>query len=241
MTLNFPYVCYRLKPCQLDVLQVANRGSHSSPDELHELSAGSKLLSPTIYIHDINLVMSLMSDTLFPHDDNVVFAESSYFLRFEQAATLPSPEDVRTRSREANPGLDRVSRPPPAIYPERSLVVKFGSEVTIAEGQCLVAIRKLLSPRVPVPEVFGWRRDGIQTFIYLEWIHGDSLEKSWATLTEEQRLSICHQLRYMVDTWRNLKQDSSQPFIGTATATLQNDLSNHSRARWWTASLGYRF
>ena len=68
------------------------------------------------------------------------------------------------------------------------LIVKFGFEVSIAEGQCLWALRRLLRDHVPVPEVYGWRQDGEQVFIYMELVAGVTLEERWESLSSEERV-----------------------------------------------------
>jgi aminoglycoside phosphotransferase (APT) family kinase protein len=92
--------------------------------------------------------------------------------------------------------------------------VKYGTEVTLAEGQCLLFIRNTLSEVVPVPEVYGWCKDDDQVFIYMELVDGMTLEKSWDTMTEGEKTSAGQQLHDMVDALRGLKQDSWPPFIG---------------------------
>lgn len=97
------------------------------------------------------------------------------------------------------------------------LLVKYGTEVTIAEAQCLLFIRRELSQTVPVPEVFGWCKNNNQVFIYMELVDGITLERSWETMVEGDRLAICQQLRHMIDAWRSLKNGYAPPFIGELT------------------------
>jgi len=94
------------------------------------------------------------------------------------------------------------------------LLVKYGTEVTIDEGQCLLFVRRALSQTVRVPEVYKWCRDDGQVFIYMELINGVTLDKSWEKLIEDDRLAICQQLRHVIDAWRSLKRDSTSAFIG---------------------------
>jgi hypothetical protein len=57
------------------------------------------------------------------------------------------------------------------------LLVNWGREITIAEGQRLWAMRKTLGEQVPGPEVYGWCRDGEDVFIYQKLIEGQTLER----------------------------------------------------------------
>jgi len=148
------------------------------------------------------------------HDKDVLFHDSFSFQRLNTFAYLPSPTEVReVASRSANRGAKLRTRPPPVCFPSLGLLVKYGTEITSAEGQCLLFLRKKL-PTVPVPKVFGWCEDDDQVFIYMELMEGITLEKSWDTLPEDDRLALCQQLRGMIDSWRRLSCDLTPPYIG---------------------------
>lgn len=93
-------------------------------------------------------------------------------------------------------------------------IVKFGLEITIAEGQCLWAMKHLLEEKVPVPEVYGWCKDGKDVFIYMELVDGVTLEDRWDSLSTEERIEICKQLDGMMKSLRLLEQDPDDKFIG---------------------------
>jgi hypothetical protein len=151
----------------------------------------------------------------FPFDENVVFRESSFFKKSNAPLSLPTPTEVReVASYSENPRARLITRPPPVTFPNVGLLVKYGTEVTLAEGQCLLFIRNNLSEVVPVPEVYGWCKDGDQAFIYMELVNGMTLETSWDTMIEGEKTAVCQQLHDMVDALRGLKQDSWPPFIG---------------------------
>jgi hypothetical protein len=149
-----------------------------------------------------------------PYDDEVDFRDSSFFQKHD-LTSLPTPNAVReVASRSKDPRTKRRNRPPPVYFPSLGLCVKYGTEVTIAEGQCLLFVRSKLSQHVPVPEVYKWCKDDGQVFIYMELMDGVTLEKSWESFNEENRLAVCEQLRCMVDAWRSLGCDSDSAFIG---------------------------
>jgi hypothetical protein len=149
----------------------------------------------------------------FPFDENVVFRESSFFKKPNAPLSLPTPTEVKeVASHSENPRAKLVTRPPPVTFPNLGLLVKYGTEVALAEGQCLLFIRNTLSEVVPVPEVYGWCKDDDQVFIYMELVDGMTLEKSWDTMIEGEKTSVCQQLHDMVHALRGVKQDSS--FIG---------------------------
>jgi len=154
------------------------------------------------------------------HDKDVLFHDSFSFQRLNTFAYLPSPTEVReVASRSANRGAKLRTRPPPVCFPSLGLLVKYGTEITSAEGQCLLFLRKKL-PTVPVPKVFGWCEDDDQVFIYMELMEGITLEKSWDTLPEDDRLALCQQLRGMIDSWRRLSCDLTPPYIGESILAI---------------------
>jgi predicted Ser/Thr protein kinase len=73
---------------------------------------------------------------------------------------------------------------------------------------------------VPVPEVYGWSENGCQVFIYMALIEGDTLEQRWAGMKEDERLSVCAELRRMSKKWRVLQHDQVELCIGTSSASL---------------------
>ena len=94
------------------------------------------------------------------------------------------------------------------------LIVKFGLHVTVEEALCTWAIRRVLLHDVPVPEVYGWRVDGSEVFIYMELIRGVKLNERWDTLSDHDRSSVCDQLRKIIKSFRRLEQDPEDVFIG---------------------------
>jgi hypothetical protein len=183
--------------------------------EIHEQKSPSSKLS--------SIIDEEVRHRPFLYDENVVFRDSSFFKKPNAPPSLPSPTDVReVASRSTDPSSTNRGRPPPVSFPELGLLVKYGTEITIAEGQCMLLIRDTLSEVVPVPEVYGWCRDNGQVFIYMELVDGITLEKSWETMAESERKFVCQQLRDMVDAWRGLKQESSSPpFIGKSILVIQ--------------------
>lgn len=91
--------------------------------------------------------------------------------------------------------------------------------------QCLWAVGKHLRGRVPVPEVYGWRRDGNDVFIYMELVQGQTLAQRWESLTDTERVYVCNQLRSMVQSLRTLNQDRCRQFIGSFGGGSTTDVS----------------
>lgn len=153
-----------------------------------------------------------------PPAEFATFHESSFFSRNGPGAELPSPADVRARgATQDSQWRYNTFASRPVRYEELGLIVKLGSayRVTVAEAQCLWALRRAL-PGVPVPEIYGWRHDEGQVFIYMELVpHSVTLEQRWDTLDRAARRDICEQLRLLVQELRTLRHAPGEPlFLG---------------------------
>jgi hypothetical protein len=90
----------------------------------------------------------------------------------------------------------------------------------ISEAQTLYAIRHVLNGAVPGPEVYGWKTQGDEKFVYMEYIPGQSLESAWSTLEHDDRLMICRELRTICGNLRRLEQGPSDNFVGKLVLIL---------------------
>lgn len=133
-----------------------------------------------------------------------------------QRQCLPTTPDDDRRQDVTSFGQ---GRPLPIIFPALNLIVKHGLSITVAEGQCVWAIRHLL-PNVPILEVCGWCRDQGETFIYMQLVDGITLEDAWPDMVVEEKYEICVQLHNIWGELRQLKKDSSYPFIGKNSHVL---------------------
>ncbi|KAK4139426.1 uncharacterized protein C8A04DRAFT_15890 [Dichotomopilus funicola] len=97
--------------------------------------------------------------------------------------------------------------------------------VSAAEGKAMMFVRRIQDGMamdveeeesvVPVPEVFGWRRDAEtgERFVYMDMPEGDLLEERWAGMSEVEREVVATQLKGIVAEWRRLKLGGSG-FVG---------------------------
>ena len=119
--------------------------------------------------------------------------------------TLPSPFEVRRQFELQGGDLTQTFRPKPVCFPDEALLVKWGSDVTIAEGQCLWFLKENLPDLVPVPRIYGWRQEANHTYLYMEMIEADTLADRWESLAQHERTLICEQLRSIISAYRRVK------------------------------------
>ncbi|PMD33308.1 phosphotransferase enzyme family protein [Hyaloscypha variabilis F] len=146
------------------------------------------------------------------------FLDSSFFQSTRPSQRLPTPAEVRALSEVKN------SRPPPVIIEHLNLLVKFGPRVNVAEAQCLWLIRTILGDEVPVPEVYGWRVDGLEVFIYMQLVRGVTLKSRWEHLNALEKTSVCGQLCRMITSLRQIKQEPPDQFIGSVNCQAPQDI-----------------
>ena len=147
-----------------------------------------------------------------PFEENIILKDSSFFKREEYIA-LPLPSDVRAAA-DVKDHRYGTSRAQITHFPSLHLTVKWGPEVSIAEGQCLWAIRRQLAGAVPVPELYGWCREGNTVYIYMEMVAGVTMEERWDRLSPGERSQVCEHLREIVQALGSLEQDPDDKFIG---------------------------
>lgn len=164
-----------------------------------------------------------LTPSMIPNSPNFDVKDSSFFRQWRE---LPSPEVVKARAKHqhlAGVGPDPRKvysvamphvRPLPVVFEDMGLFIKWGSSVNISEALSLLALGRFLDGRVPVPEVYGWRTDGDEIFIYMEYIGGQTLEQAWDIMEPSERVTICHELRTIYDNLRRLQQDPSDTFVG---------------------------
>lgn len=140
----------------------------------------------------------------FPCGRSEMFEDSSFFRREDPRPKLPSPDEVRQKYYESSRSQGIPSRPPPVRFPDLNLLVKFGREITIAEGQCLWALQHTLKDKLPTPEIYGWCQDDKETFLYMQLVRGDTLEQRWPHLSNAEKSACCEQLKPMVEALRCL-------------------------------------
>ncbi|KAI7202818.1 hypothetical protein KC316_g1639, partial [Hortaea werneckii] len=155
--------------------------------------------------------------------------------------TLPTPCEVRVQAvhQQAIPiGQNPADafRPAPVCFLQDDLLVKWGADVTIAEGQCLWFFNQHLDNKVSVPRIYGWTQDQGQTFLYMQLILGDPLSNRWDNLSSDEKLSISEQLKPMVATWQSLRRPdrtaSDQPVLSQLGGQALRDIMFYDGANY---------
>lgn len=163
-----------------------------------------------------------------PNESDIEFRDTDYFKSWK---ALPTPSEVRAQALyQHKAGIVTDSRrtyfpegphsdPPPVLFRERNLWVKWGLGVRLSEAQSLYIVRKFLPDGFPAPEIYGWRKDGEDVFLYCELLQGQTLQQKWYTMGEDARISVTCELRVAVENLRRLQQDSQEQFVGRLVGT----------------------
>jgi hypothetical protein len=78
---------------------------------------------------------------------------------------------------------------------------------------------------VPVPEIYGWRIDGREVFLYMQLIRGATLKQRWDYLSIAERTSVCGQFCGIISTPRQIKQhplDRKGSLVRSCPVVIQN-------------------
>lgn len=140
----------------------------------------------------------------------MAFLDSTWFKTHGLKYSLPSPDQVRARCPRSGPAYSR----PIARFDEFDLAVKFGDRVTTSEALCLRMVKRLLPTQVPVPEVYGWKVEQGQVFLYMQLIRGPTLLERWGSMHYQDRQSVCSHLRQILQSLRTIPQNPSKTFVG---------------------------
>ncbi|KAJ3545500.1 hypothetical protein NMY22_g2407 [Coprinellus aureogranulatus] len=174
-------------------------------------------------------------DPIFIDPTAIPVGSTVYFDNWKSKTPLPRPSEVESGSFEAHSYLlkdghynGRFSQRV-RYYPDLGLVVKYGRRTTIAEGQALWMIRKYC-PEVPVPDVYGWIKEGEETFIYLSYIEGVTLQSRLQEFSDDELDQVVRDLKTFANSWRRLRLPEGEEFIGSP------DRGPMREQLWWNAS-----
>ncbi|KAK7949765.1 phosphotransferase enzyme family protein-like protein, partial [Apiospora saccharicola] len=123
-----------------------------------------------------------------PSGSSVTFKNTSYFSRNGQNVDFPTPSRILAESAIQAPSFQDCEERPPVYFKELGLVVNaFGPW-------------KQVVPHVPVPEVYGWTQDTKYTYLFIEFVHGVTLEKIWDSLPHCVPFSKSQTIAFQVGT-----------------------------------------
>lgn len=153
-------------------------------------------------------------DTI-PHQDSMILLSSSFFRNNPKGATLPSPQEVRSAHQKSLKGKTLHPEAPHIVrYPTLRLCVKYSQRVRLNEIQALCFLNRYLGNSFAAPEVYGWQKDGADTFLYMELIKGEPLDEVWHALPETNRQAICKELHAAKAQLDTLRQAHGHSFLG---------------------------
>ena len=109
----------------------------------------------------------------------------------QQQRSVPQLKSEPSTRRQAISTQHPFYRPSPVVIPSLGLFVKYGANVILAEIGTQRMVYQRLHGRMPIPEVFGWTEDGEQRFIYMALIEGDTLQRRWGGMAEEETGCLC--------------------------------------------------
>jgi hypothetical protein len=110
------------------------RGEYSSHQSLTIITSPSILANRDPSSHQGLTI----SPSILPSGDNVIFSKSSFFKHHGAHATLPTPSAVREEAAKPKSLPRRWANKPWAIpFFSMNLLVKYGTTLSIAEGQCM--------------------------------------------------------------------------------------------------------
>jgi len=160
---------------------------------------------------------------------------TTFFSNWPHAKPLPTPAQIRSSTfdstfqilhhRKHGSYAQRVLH-----IPDLGLVIKHGPRTTIAEGQTLWAVGKYC-PQVRVPMVYGWSQDGDETFIYLSYIDGVSLDSRLNTLSDTELKDIAFHVAPMIASIRHLRQPRQDTFVGELRCLMPDIHTSHIRTQ----------
>jgi hypothetical protein len=154
--------------------------------------------------------------------------------------SAPTPEEItRTEERIFMLGSVIIGKLSP------TMVVKYGTGASVAEAMAMVHVAKHTS--IPIPKVYACYRYGpidrdlgdygslYDTYMFMDFIPGQSLDKVWDTLDDITKTQITNELKEYLKELRSLQGDG---YIGTLGKGPCSDwILETSSYRGWNLSL----
>jgi hypothetical protein len=132
---------------------------------------------------------------------------------------FPSPKDVRYAHQKSMQGQKALDPQAPHIvrYPSLGLCVKYSQRVRLNGARALCLLNRHLGKSFAAPEIYGWQKDGADTFIYMELLKGEPMDGVWHLLPETDRQAVCRELHAAISKLGALRQAKGHLFLGNKT------------------------
>ncbi|KAF4983413.1 hypothetical protein FZEAL_1142 [Fusarium zealandicum] len=130
------------------------------------------------------------------------FLDSSFFRSGDAPRPqLPSPSFLLEEYGDCGADVIKIEKLNMAVK------VNYECHLNLEEVQTMWAIRKAFpNDEIPVPEVFGWRKQDDRVFIYMSLVPGETLRQAWSSLTANDKTSLQTKLRDIIGSLRRLTQ-----------------------------------
>jgi hypothetical protein len=134
---------------------------------------------------------------------------------------VPHPDSVNEKVNSSNTIFNWGGVKIAKISPE--VVVKFGSHVTLSEAKSMIFVEEN-TKTIPVPKIFACYSYGpiqrdigdhgslFDTYIFMSFVEGQSLDKAWETYDSITKNQVTNQLKGYL---RELRQISHRSYIGS--------------------------
>ncbi|KAI3393235.1 hypothetical protein diail_4562 [Diaporthe ilicicola] len=149
--------------------------------------------------------------------ESIIFQSSSFFQKSPKGTVFPSPMEVRSAHQKSMQGQNALDFQAPHIvrYPSLGLCVKYSQKVRLNEARALFLLNRHLGKSFAAPEIYGWQKDGADTFIYMELLKGEPLDDVWHSLPETDRQMVCRELHAAISKLGALRQAKGRSFLGS--------------------------
>ncbi|EER42869.1 phosphotransferase enzyme family protein [Histoplasma capsulatum H143] len=140
---------------------------------------------------------------------------------FRNSEDLPGPLPTREDIRSSTTFLgDRVAQK--MVRVGQHFIVKYGCGTSENEGQNLLFVEHHLCNIVHAPRLYAMYRDSDGTlFLIMEFLEGESLEKLWNMLSDDEKSHITCRLKVIFDGMRSL------PSPGFYGSVIKGSIPHH--------------
>lgn len=121
-------------------------------------------------------------------------------------APLPTTAEIESSDQVLKDGGVKV------VVVGTSFVVKYGKRLDLEEGRMMVFVQQ--NTQVGVPRVFALYQENGKNFIVMERIHGQTLQSTWHTFSDQKKQETISRLKDYVKEIRNIQSPAGYCCLG---------------------------